>query len=500
MANDTPIESAGMPKKIHRFQIGLNVVVQIALVLFLAAMVNYLGFEHYRRWDLSRDKKYALSDKTKRFLNSIKGKVRMTVFFGPNNPIATDVQNLLTEYQYASHGKIDVENVDPERNLSRAKELFDKYKVVTDESMLIVDYSGRSKTVKASEMAEVDQGNGTFGEAPKVAAFKGEQAVTSALIDLVEGKKNSIGYVLGHKEAPLGENSPVSVLKTFIENENIKMQELNLFEVPAIPADMKSIMIVGPQYDFSDREMKLLRDFWNQDGRILLLIDPAAKTPKLNGFLNELGLKVNDDRLMAMVKTGIEEVARIRDVVGRFLPNSVITKRLAEAQAPFFGATSSLTLEQDRVRAANVRLQPLVQAEKGYWGETDYDSTDESKLQFDPARDHGEPLTIAVSIEKGGSGDERVQVNSSRMVVVSNATFIEDQALTQGQQALDFVSGSVNWLLSRQQLIGIAPKVPQTLTFSLGDGSLRNLRWIILVFLPLIPALLGSAVWWRRRT
>src|SRR5439155_22476449 len=134
---------AEKPKKIHRFQIGLNVVVQIALLLFLAAMVNYLGFEHYRRWDLSRDKKYALSDKTKRFLDSVKGKVRMTVFFGPNNPIGTDVQNLLTEYQYASHGKIDVENVDPERNLSRAKELCDKDKVVTDESRRFCEYSGR---------------------------------------------------------------------------------------------------------------------------------------------------------------------------------------------------------------------------------------------------------------------------------------------------------------------------------------------------------------------
>jgi hypothetical protein len=67
------------------------------------------------------------------------------------------VQNLLTEYQYASRGKIDVEYVDPERNLTRAKELFDKYKVVTDESVLIVDYEGRSKTVKASEMADMDE-------------------------------------------------------------------------------------------------------------------------------------------------------------------------------------------------------------------------------------------------------------------------------------------------------------------------------------------------------
>ena len=60
----------------------MNVLVQVALIMFLAAMVNYLGFEHYRRWDMSRDKKYALSDKTKRFLESIKGKMRITVFFG----------------------------------------------------------------------------------------------------------------------------------------------------------------------------------------------------------------------------------------------------------------------------------------------------------------------------------------------------------------------------------------------------------------------------------
>ena len=43
------------PKKIRRLQIGLNVIVQIGIVIVLAAMVNYLGFEHYRSWDLSRD-------------------------------------------------------------------------------------------------------------------------------------------------------------------------------------------------------------------------------------------------------------------------------------------------------------------------------------------------------------------------------------------------------------------------------------------------------------
>src|ERR1700681_976720 len=210
MADETKKPRTRSGKKIGRIRIGLNVVVQIILILFLVAMVNSFAFKHYKRWDFSRDQKYALSDKTKRFLNTIKGKVRITVFFSANTPITVDVQNLLTEYQYAAKGKIDIENIDPQRNLSRAKELFDKYKVVSDESLLVIDYEGRNKTVKASEMAEIDQSGMAMGEGPRVTAFKGEQAITSAMIDLVEGKKNTIGYVTGHKEPSIAEPSPLA--------------------------------------------------------------------------------------------------------------------------------------------------------------------------------------------------------------------------------------------------------------------------------------------------
>jgi ABC-type uncharacterized transport system involved in gliding motility auxiliary subunit len=502
---------AEKPKKIHRFQIGLNVVVQIGLLIFLALMVNYLGFEHYRRWDFSRDQKYALSDKTKRMLDSLKRKLRITVFFSPNTPITNDVQGLLTEYQYAAKGKIDVEYIDPERNFSRAKELFDKYKVVTDESMLVLDYEGRNKTVKASEMAEVDQSGVAMGEGPRVTAFKGEQAISSAIIDLTEGKKNIIGYVLGHKEPPIveaapnlmtmqrGPDSPISVLKTFIENENIKFQELNLLDQPAIPADVNSVMIVGPQYDFSDREMQVLRDFWDKQGRILVFVDPAANIPRLRAFLDELGIKVNDDRLMVFVRTGIQELALTRDVQARFLGDSPITKRLADVRAIFVGGTASLALDPNRGRAANIRLEPLIQAEKGYFAETDYNSDNQANLQADAQKAGDVPLTIAASAEKGGSADARVQVNSSRLIAVSNATFVQDNAIMQDQAALDFVSGAVNWLLSREQMIGIAPKIAKPLTFSLDPEALRRLRWILLVLIPLIPAAIGTVVWWQRR-
>src|SRR5215471_4464408 len=231
-------------------------------------------------------------------------------------------------------------------------------------------------------------------------------------------------------------------------------------------------MIVRPQYDFSDREMRVLRGFWDKQVRVLVFVDPAANTPRLRAFLDELGVKVNDDRLMVFVRTGIQELALTRDVQARFLGDSPITKRLADVRAIFIGGTASLTLDPNRSRSANIRLEPLIQAEKGYFAETDYNSDDQVKLQEDAKKAGDVPLTIAASAEKGGSADARVQVNSSRLVAVSNATFVQDNAITQDQAALDFVSGAVNWLFSREQMIGIAPKIPKPLTFSLDPEAL----------------------------
>src|SRR4029453_1849751 len=130
----------------------------------------------------------------------------------------------------------------------------------------------------------------------------------------------------------------------------------------------------------------------------------------------------------------------------------------------------------------------IIQGEKSFFGEKDYNTDDQAKLQADAQQSSDRPITIGASVEKGGSADQRVQVNSSRLVVVSNGSFVQDNAITQDQQGLDFISASVNCVLSREQIIGIAPKVSKPLTFSLNDEALRRLRWIVLVFIPFVPA------------
>src|SRR5438132_11582962 len=104
--------------KINRFQIGANVLMQFFALLLILFLVNYLAFGHYKRWDFSRNQKYALSDTTKRLLRSLKKPTKVIVFFTSGSDIYSDLDSLLKEYQYASKKKIDVETVDPYRNLT----------------------------------------------------------------------------------------------------------------------------------------------------------------------------------------------------------------------------------------------------------------------------------------------------------------------------------------------------------------------------------------------
>ena len=224
--------------------------------------------------------------------------------------------------------------------------------------------------------------------------------------------------MLGHKEPPIAEarptalagagaeapTSPISVLKTFIENENIKLQELNLFDVAAIPAEMKTIMIVGPAVRFFRPRDAVAARFLEQTGRILLLLDPAAKTPKLHAFLNELGVRVNDDRLMAMVRTGHR-----RSGAGAGCDwaisweTSPITKRLAEVRAPFLGGDLvRSTLEPRSDQGANIQTSTAGRRRKKVIGARSITiQMTDNALQFDQDRDHDAPLTIAALDREG---------------------------------------------------------------------------------------------------
>jgi ABC-2 type transport system permease protein len=484
----------------RRFQVGTSVIIQLVLVAFIIAMVNFYAFKHFKRFDFSRDRKYALSSTTKQLLASLTKPVKLIVFMTSSegaSPIREDVINLAQEYRTAQPKYIQFEQIDPYRDLGRAKEVEAKYKLAQQENVVILDCEGRTKVITDDKMADVDRSGEAMGQPPQITAFTGEQAITSGLLEVTEGKKSNVYYLQGHGEPEIGKGKQLDVVQSLLDGEHLEVQPLNLLNVSAIPADAGALMVMGPTADLTDREIKLLDAYWQKGGRLMILLDPDAATPHLTAFLVGLGITPEDDRVLETLNLG-NMTGIVRDVVTQFVGNTPIARQLAGMTPVFPGGAQSLAINPAAGQASGEKVEPLLQAVKGFWGETDYKDLENTGAYYDVGKDKPAPLTIVAIAEKGAVGDQRVQAGGSRMVVVGSAGFIANDALD--ERTANFFLSSLNWLLEREQLIGIAPKQVKTFTLNLPDAQVQQIFWMTILAIPGAVAFIGVIVWWRRRT
>lgn len=496
---DTPTPDGrtegGAPRGIHRARIGFHVVMQIVLAAVILVAVNFLAFRHYKRWDFSMDARFTLAEQTKRVIEDIRGEVDLILFFSAASPVYDNLLELLKEYQYRGRGKVSLELVDPYRNLTRARELQARYKFGATENVLIVDYNGRSRFLTESDLAEYDEADILSGEPPVLRAFKGEEALTGALIGVSREERDKVYFADGLGGSLPGEDSPISLWQQYIERQFMSAERLDLGSVDEVPGDADALVLAGPRYDLSEREIEVVRKYWANAGRLIVLLDPDAVTTRLRHFLASLGVTPRDDRILRTVDMQTV-VGILRDVTGRFVPGSPTTVGLHGVDSVFVGGTKSLETRKP-LDGENIEITTVVESADGFWGETSYAFSQGEPILFEPNEDTPGPLTIAATVEQGGIDDARVRVNSARLLVVGNAAFATDDALT--QQNLDFLLNAVNWMVDREELIGIAPKSVTSFQLSLSDDQLSQISLLTMGAIPGLVAVAGVLVWLRRR-
>ncbi|MEY5011049.1 MAG: hypothetical protein RLZZ253_2188 [Verrucomicrobiota bacterium] len=502
--------AAEKPARIHRLRIGTNVLLQTLLLLALVGMANYVALHRFKRWDFSRSQKFALSPVTKQILRGFRKPVRAIVFFNAGSPLAPDVSTLLREFEFASKKKLEVESVDPYLNVLRAKELAARYKFGSNENFVLLEYNGRTRFVQAQAMADLEQADplGAFaGQTPRILAFKGEQAVSTALLELLEDRQNKAYYLIGHGEPGL-DSEQVATFRNQCRRQNILLTPLNLSEVDSVPEDASCIVGFGARADFSEREIQMLTQYWSKNGRLFLLLDPDGRTDRLDTFLLENCVVPTHDRVvrnsMGFARDENQQIV-IKPIVAAS-PGATFSeagrevyKELSGITTQLLGPTQSFQLDPQRAHTKSLRLIPLLKSVKEFWGETEFLSPTETPA-FDPTRDHPGPLDLAAAVEKGAVEDRRVNVETSRMIVVGNASWLSDEGLRQAQVGLDFALNSLNWLLNREQLIGIAPKEKNLVRLDLPKQQLQKVALAVLVAIPGLVALTGFAVWIARRS
>ncbi|MFZ9931569.1 MAG: DUF7088 domain-containing protein [Chthoniobacterales bacterium] len=475
-----------------------GVTVQVLLACVLLAAANYAAYHYYHRGDWSPGQKYQTGELTESALKNLPSAVKIYVFFSPTaaSPgyeVYGDVVNLLKEYQFLGGDKVTIEFIDPMRNLGRARELQAKFQFGPEENLVIVEMDGRSRQISAVDMADYDYLTQVTGDPPRLLAFKGEQALTSAIIAVSEPEPRKVYFLQGQGEAGPGPGSTISLLDEYIGKQGVATAALSLAATPAIPADAAAVVIAGARYDLPPESARILREYWENDGRLLVFLDPDAQTPLLRELLVSAGIAPRDDRVLRTVQLGFA-TGILRDVTGRFSAVNRVTRRLQGADATLPAATCSLDLDE---RKKGLNVESMITAQDPFWGETDYITDEQKGVRFEEEKDSAAPLVLAASSERGAVSEQKLDLSSARMVVVGNSEFVVDGLITEPN--LDFVLSSLNWVLDRGHLARIAPKSVRAFNLNLTDAETGRIALYTLVVIPAVAAITGLAVWWRRR-
>jgi ABC-type uncharacterized transport system involved in gliding motility auxiliary subunit len=465
-----------------------NLLVTLVLIGFLFIMVNYLASRRYARWDLTRQQLTKLSDQTVQTLTSLEQPVTVTVFYQPSHRLYGMVRDLLTEYARVSP-KVRVEYVDPEQDIARAQRLVQQFQIESP-NVVVFQMETRHKYLSDTDLAEYDYSTMTARGEPFVKSFKGEDAFTSTILSVSRATAPLIWFAAGHGEKSIdaADRMGLSAVKGLLERQNMSVQSVNLLEkASTIPSDVKAVVLAGPTHRLTESEVASLQAYLDQGGRLLALLDPLTDTG-LEPLLERWGIRLGNDIV-------VDPSRQLPFVSAANLFATTYTEHPIVGKMKTLMTLFPLTRSVQPVDPAptGFKVTRLVLTSENGWGET---QTGVETFEFNEGQDARGPVPIAAASEH--AADSGVIGAKGRLVVVGDSEFLVDGQLGNvGNQ--DFFLGIIYWLIEQEQLIGIGPKVIQSIKLNLTGAQLKNLFWFSFLGLPLLCGAAGAGVWWRRR-
>jgi ABC-type uncharacterized transport system involved in gliding motility auxiliary subunit len=480
----------------RRYVSGLNTGLAILLALVALVLVNYLSLRYFgQRWDIGTYKTATLSDKTQTLLAGLKGELRVVVFFQRDHESYADVVNLLRQYEYEA-GKVDalyfsLEIVDPHRDLARAGELARIYDV-QEPNVIVLDYETRRQILEAKDLVDYDITLRDGKVVQKMTGFKAEEAISSAIQMLSQTVRPAVYFLAGHGEPAIDSTASrgYAAVARALRRDNIDVAPLLLNRAQGMPTNCAALVIAGPRTPLSSVESDVIKEYLARGGRLLCLLNPAVDSG-LEGLFEQWGVKVGQDRVFGLSLTG-------RELLVTDYGDHPITRKFKNTSIMLFAPRSVQPVDRAGVAISADRPNVMVLAATSADGWANVNVA-ENPAKFDPQEDRKGPVSVAVAVEKGGDA-VGVEVKSTRMVITGDSDMVANSALNMGLGAnLDFFINSLNWLLEREALIGIASRSPLILQLGLNEQQSQALILKLVLGLPAVVAVVGLMVWWRRR-
>ncbi len=508
-----------------------------AAVLLVAALVgiaNYLGMRYYHRFDWTSSQIYSLSEKTGAILADLDKEIDVTMFLPAGSPLHDSAKELLERYA-AKSSRIHFRAIEADKNLIEAQRLVTKFEL-SSLNVVVFESGNDRRVVEESDLADYDYSAIQYGGSPELTGFKGEEAFSGAILELVESRKPKVLLTSGHGESSIDEAGAggLSGVRSLLGKENLELASWASLGQADVPAGTDLLVVAGAKARFVEPELAAFGRYLDRGGRMLVLLDPE---------LAQGG---------ALVATGLETWL---DAYGVQVGSNIVVD--PEASVPLYGAETFSaaaagahpivrSLEQARVgvivalaRSVGAARAPegtaaqvLLQTTPAGWGESDLDHL--GTVAKD-GKDMTGPVPVAVAVgaaakdatpadleEEELAGEpppapqglqpsqpsQALQPSQNappgaaptwRLVVVGDSDFASNSLLTlSGNPTL--LANAFNWLLDRQKLLGIGPKKPEQVRMTLSPGQLSGITWLVLAGMPLLAIAAGVTVYFRRRS
>ncbi|MDR6725014.1 ABC-type uncharacterized transport system involved in gliding motility auxiliary subunit [Paenibacillus amylolyticus] len=448
-------------------------VAVIGIFILLTLFLNSLGGFQL---DLTSNKQYTLSDQTLTAIKSVKEDVNiqvLTVENANNTVLNREVSDMVQEYT-KRNSKLKMEQY----NLTQEPALASKYGITG--SSIILEQGDQHKVIDIASLftAAGDGSDGSY-------QFTGEEKLTQALMNLSSTEMHKMVFLTGHEELGLDQ---LTTLRSSLEQSNITTEELQLNQAGQVPEDADVLAIIGPQRDISDTELKAIRTYLSNGGKLLLSLgfheDMESAWKNIDALAADYGVV---DEHAVMVDQQQASTMGPLWVVPEYGTHGITDKLSENKLYPMLSLSIALTSqEQDKYT-----LSPLIHSSNDSYGEKDIAGLLQNETSNDPQQDVQGPVELGYAADTTDG--------KPKAVILGSSIFMQDSEIANGGNR-DFILNVTNYLSEKQDGLTIRPRIQAGYQVAYLNGEqARVIFFVALVAFPLVFVIIGVFLWWRRR-
>ncbi len=428
----------------------------VLLLTALAGGVGYFSYRHPVQRDLTFNASNSLEPASLAVLKQLTAPVTVTAYatmqdarLGDIRKIIADILSLYQRYK----PDLRLVFIDPEKEPEKARAAR-----IQLNGELVIEYGGRSEHL----------------------TLINEQTITSALLRLAHTSDQTVMYLDGHGERKLDGRANHDLGLLFgarLRQNGFKINSLNLSIAQDVPVNARVLVITQPQIDLMPGEVDKLLRYVERGGNLLWLLD--------TGPLH--GLEKLAEKLDLLLPPGI-----VIDPAAAAM-NAPVTWSLGASYAPHaitrdFNLITAYPAARPLAWNENPNWQHQILLEVAGW----VSHNPGSHPVYDKKLDSKGPSIIAATLQRN------INDIDQRVVIVGSGAFLSNTFAGNGGN-VDMGVNMINWLSGEDKLISLQPRAVRDSNITLSKTQLTAISVVFLLALPLLLALSGAYIWWRRR-